>query len=82
MGRLHNLERDVSSITAPIAYSFSVLVAATASATNYCKTTSPKWSLSAMLTEKETKLGVVYRRRLRVRPAAGYSVSLGVSSLD
>jgi hypothetical protein len=33
-----------------------------------------------MLIEKETKLGVVYRRRLRVRPMAGYSVSLGVSS--
>ncbi|MHC5676342.1 hypothetical protein [Nostoc sp.] len=57
MGRLHNLElRPISQCWGAIAYSFSVLVVASASSTNYCKTTSPKWSLSAMLTEKETTL--------------------------
>ncbi|BAZ71237.1 hypothetical protein NIES4106_60340 (plasmid) [Fischerella sp. NIES-4106] len=36
----------VSSTTAPSDYSSSELVVVTASSTNYCKTTSPKWSLS------------------------------------
>ncbi|WP_206757690.1 hypothetical protein [Nostoc sp. FACHB-892] len=68
-----------SSTTALSDYSSSVLVAATASSTNYCKTTLPKWNSNGIKKIQPTYAGGVIVNSLWKRGrsllAGGYAIA-------